>query len=71
MEKQKDYLHYEQKGDQWIWYWHSWTGGKNSAGEGLFIVDLKKNERKQLLGTCQFSLRGLKDPRRAIRRRFD
>lgn len=77
-----DFLHYEQDGNKWIWFYHSWTDGKNSAGdwyvsqyyctnsegEGLFFVDLKRNERKQILGTCQFSLRGLKDPKGAIRR---
>lgn len=77
-----DFLHYEQDGEKWLWYYHSWTDGKDSAGdwyvsqyyctndegEGLFFVDLKRNERTQILGTCQFSLRGLKDPKRAIRR---
>lgn len=81
----KDYLHYERDGNQWIWFWHSWTDGKcsngewytkkycctNNDGEGLFIVDISKNERKQILGTCQFSLAGLKDPKRAIRRRYE
>ena len=78
----KDYLHYENDGKRWIWYWHSMTDGKtasgdwyvsrywttNDNGEGLFMVDLARNERKQILGTCQFSLSGLKDPKRAIRR---
>ena len=81
----KDYLHYENDGNKWFWYCHSWTEGKNSAGEwytshyyctnndgeGLFFVDLKNNERWQVLGTCQFSLRGLKDPKRAIRKRYE
>ena len=33
----------------------------NRYGEGLFKVDLIRNERKQLKGTCQFSVCGLKD----------
>lgn len=33
----------------------------NRYGEGLFKVDLIRNERKQLEGTCQFSVCGLKD----------
>lgn len=81
----KDFLHYENDGAKWIWYWHSWTDGKDSAGdwykkkyfctnsdgEGLFVVYPERNERQQLLGTCQFSLAGLKDPKRAIRRRYE
>lgn len=77
----KDFLHYENDGKKWIWYWHSWTDGKttsgewyvtkyyctNGGGEGIFMVDMKRNERKQLVGTCDFSLCGLKDPRRKIR----
>ena len=78
----RNYIHYENDGKKWIWYPHSWTYGKddvgkwsvrkyystNSDGEGVFIIDLVRGERKQILGTCQFSLNGLKDPRRAIRR---
>ena len=32
----------------------------NGRGEGIFFVDLSRNERKQLTGTCQFSVYGLK-----------
>ena len=37
-------------GDDWYLY------GTNDMGEGLFRVDLICNTRKQLLGTCDFSL---------------
>jgi len=41
------------------------TGGDcyyttNSEGQGLFFVDQVKNSRRQITGTCQFSIRGLK-----------
>lgn len=32
----------------------------NSYGEGVFFVDITRNNRKQLTGTCQFSVCGLK-----------
>lgn len=68
----RDYLHYINDGKKWMWYWNSWKENDvyyctNSDGEGIFIVDIGRNERKQILGTCQFSLVGLKDPRRKIR----
>ena len=31
----------------------------NREGEGLFVVDTSKSSRAQLIGTCDFSLRGL------------
>ena len=76
------YLHYENDGKQWRWFYHDWTDGKTSSGEwyvtqyyctnadgeGLFFVDLKRNKTKQILVTCQFSLNGLKDPKGKIRR---
>ena len=79
---ERDFLHYEQQGNRWVWFYHSQTDGKTSSGdwyvnryyctndegEGVFVVDLSRNERKQIMGTCQFSLAGLKDPRGAIRR---
>ena len=40
----------------------------NDDGDGVFCVDLKRNTRDQILGTCQFSVAGLKDPRAKIRR---
>lgn len=43
----------------------------NDDGEGIFSVDLDRNERHQLVGTCDFSLAGIKDPRRKIRRRYE
>lgn len=33
----------------------------NREGDGLFRVDVARNDRKQLKGTCQFSVAGLKD----------
>ena len=33
----------------------------NKDGEGLFRVDLQRNDRRQLKGTCQFSVYGLKN----------
>lgn len=32
----------------------------NSEGEGLFRVEPQKNDRRQLKGTCEFSVFGLK-----------
>ena len=32
----------------------------NNHSEGIFYVDQIKNTRRQLAGTCQFSVRGLK-----------
>lgn len=40
----------------------------NNSGEGIFRVDSLKNDRKQLVGTCAFSLVGIKDKRAKIRR---
>lgn len=33
----------------------------NSEGEGLFKVRISRNSRSQLIGTCDFTTRGLKD----------
>jgi len=33
----------------------------NREGEGLFFVVVSRNHRSQLLGTCDFSTRGLTD----------
>lgn len=33
----------------------------NKDGEGLFKVCISRNSRSQLIGTCDFSVRGLKD----------
>ena len=76
-----NHLHYEQDGNKWLWFWHSWTDGKttsgdwyvskyyctDSTGDGVFFVDRDRNERKQLVGTCDFSVAGLKNPQRKIR----
>lgn len=42
----------------------------NKAGEGVFVVDLCRNSRKQLTGTMQFSVHGLSEKyaRRKIRK---
>lgn len=40
----------------------------NYAGEGLFKVDSFLNTRKQILGTCQFSLEGIKNKKSKLRR---
>lgn len=65
----------ENTGMRYIWYhaekrsnYVSKYFSTNDEGEGVFFIDLTKNERHQLLGTCQFSLVGLKDPRSKIRR---
>lgn len=79
----KDYLHYKNNGNQWLWFWNSSVTGKtttgelcpsyyyctNSDGDGLFIVS-DKGKRTQIVGTCQFSLAGLKNPKRVIRRYY-
>ena len=66
----KDHIVYEHDGYKWLWWRKSWedeTGytptyySTNRDGEGLFWVDLRKNSYKQLSGTCQFSIRGLKE----------
>lgn len=64
-------LYYNKDGYKWSWtHDPDWSRyyTTNSEGEGLFIVDLKRNERQQILGTCQFSLRELKDHKRSIRK---
>ena len=37
-------------------------------GYGLFYVDSRRNERKQIEGTAQFSVHGLKDKKGKLRR---
>ena len=39
----------------------------NEDGRGLFRVNSTRNERKQILGTAEFSVCGLKDKRRKMR----
>lgn len=65
-------LSYEFYGESARW-WHSDTDGlkywtTNGNGDGIFFVDSRKNSRTQLVGTNDFSVHGLKDKRRAIRR---
>ena len=55
-------LAYEQDGRRWEWRWTDnndayWT--TNDEGDGVFIVTLSRNERRQVVGTCDFSLNGL------------
>ena len=40
----------------------------NNSGDGLFFVDIAHNERKQLLGTCQFSICKATDKKARMRR---
>ncbi|MFV0616883.1 hypothetical protein ACE418_03100 [Megasphaera sp. WILCCON 0056] len=51
---------YEKDGKQWSW-WNSDDKYycTNSMGEGVF--EIARGNRKQLTGTCQFSVAGLKD----------
>lgn len=73
----KDILVFSRDGACWMWHWKSfedeeghftkyWTTSLD--GDGIFFVDLKSNERLQLLGTADFSLNGVKDPKAKIRR---
>lgn len=73
----KDHLIYKQDGSRWEWHWKSaetengWYGyyfTTNDDGCGIFRVDLEANDRRQFVGTSDFSLCGLKDPRAKIRK---
>lgn len=33
----------------------------NNSGEGVFHIDLRRNEREQIIGTADYSLAGLSD----------
>lgn len=57
-------LKYEKEGRQWTWY----IEGDNDQyfqtskdGEGIQEILPKRNERRDLEGTCQFSVRGVSD----------
>lgn len=55
-------LSYEKDENRWEWRWSDsddtyWT--TNNEGDGIFIVTLSRNERSQVVGTCDFSLRGM------------
>ena len=55
-------LRYEINGERiraWVNDDCFWT--TNDDGEGLFFVDLPKNSRRQYIGHCDFSVRGLTD----------
>ena len=73
----KDHLIYKQDGNRFEWHWkstetetgwYSFYFTTDDNGNGVFRVDLEANDRRQLVGTCDFSLSGLKDPRAKIRR---
>ena len=54
-------MNWEINGEQVI----CWVNGSqyyctNARGEGIFFTDQVHNDRRQLAGTCQFSVRGLK-----------
>ena len=55
-------LKYSQDGNHWKW-WHTdnpetyWE--TDEEGCGIFLVDLARNERSQIKGTCDFSVSGL------------
>lgn len=59
----KNHLCYEQDGNKWIWGYNTESYRyycTNDNGDGIFL--------KQIVGTCQFSLRGLKGPKAKIRK---
>lgn len=65
-------LRYEFDGEKVLW-WEAGTDGlrywsTNKYGEGIFFTDSRKNERRQLVGICQFSVYGYADKRGKIRR---
>jgi hypothetical protein len=71
------HLFIRQDGKRYIWYWAKSREPlpdryycTNNEGDGIFVIDLVRNDRKQLIGTCQFSLAGIKDPRGKIRRYY-
>lgn len=63
-------IHYKHDGNEWTW----WISGEdkcyytNRMGQGIFVQDITTGQTRQLVGTCQFSVSGLKDPRAKIRR---
>ena len=54
---------------------HKLRIGTNNSGEGLFLWGYKPNQPSpewiQLQGTCDFSTKGIKNPREKIRRFLD
>lgn len=69
------HLFIDHNGDMWCW----WIGEKrdgpksyfwstNVHGQGIWYYDLSDGEVTQIVGTCDFSVRGVKDPRSKIRR---
>lgn len=66
-------IKYDHDGNEWFWRvegsaYHFYTDRK---GCGVFVQDIRTGNTKQLVGTCQFSVSGLKDPRAKIRRWMD
>lgn len=72
MERNKKHLCYEQDGNKWFWWWNTDVGKRHystsSRGDGVFEVDDSTGDMKQLVGSCQFSLNGLKNPKAKIRK---
>lgn len=72
MERNKKHLCYEKDGNKWIWGYNTesyrYLYCTNDNGDGIFLVDQRNGNRKQLVGTCQFSLRGIKNPKAKIRK---
>ncbi len=63
-------IKYQHDGNEWGWrvegspiYYCT-----NGMGDGIFTQDDRTGETKQIVGTCQFSVRGLKNPRAKIRK---
>lgn len=55
-------LRYEKDGKRWTWYIEGEDDKyfqTSNDGEGIQEILLNRNERKDLEGTCQFSVRGV------------
>lgn len=63
-------IKYEHDGNEWSWQVEGsdYCYYTDKRGDGVFVRDLKTGNTKQIVGTCQFSVAGLKDPRAKIRR---
>jgi hypothetical protein len=57
-------LRYKKDGKRWTWYIEGDDDKyfqTSNDGEGIQEILLNRNERKDLEGTCQFSVRGVSD----------
>ena len=56
--------------EMWINGYQYYT--TNNSGDGMFFVDLSKNDRRQLAGTCDFTVRHCKtdEGKKAKMRRY-